>query len=153
MLVKTTNGNVDTYPYSVGKLRRENPNTSFPKQISSAVLESYGVFPVSYTDMPDIDERTQKVEQEATPSLVDGAWAVGWTTSSKTSDETAEYDAIMAASNRGIRDGLLAQSDWTQVADAPVDVAAWAIYRQALRDITDHANWPNLNDADWPTKP
>ena len=103
--------------------------------------------------MPSIDDRTQKVEQEATPSLVDGVWTVGWTTSSKTSDETAEYDASMAASNRDIRDGLLAQSDWTQVADAPVDAAAWAIYRQALRDITDHANWPNLNDADWPTKP
>jgi len=26
-------------------------------------------------------------------------------------------------------------------------------YRQALRDITSHANWPHLEDADWPTKP
>jgi len=25
--------------------------------------------------------------------------------------------------------------------------------RQALRDITTHANWPNLSEADWPTKP
>jgi hypothetical protein len=33
------------------------------------------------------------------------------------------------------RDGELARTDWTQVADAPVDQAAWAMYRQALRDL------------------
>jgi hypothetical protein len=31
---------------------------------------------------------------------------------------------------------MLKDSDWTQVADAPGDKAAWATYRQALRDIT-----------------
>ena len=151
MLVKITNGNVDTYPYSVGQLRRDNSNTSFPKQIPSEMLESYGVYTVVYTDMPSIDDRTQKVEQEATPSLVSGAWTIGWTTSSKTADETAEYDADMAASNRSTRDNLLSQSDWTQVSDAPVDATVWATYRQALRDITDQAGFPN--DINWPVKP
>jgi hypothetical protein len=33
------------------------------------------------------------------------------------------------------RDAELARTDWTQVADAPVDQSAWAIYRQALRDL------------------
>ena len=51
------------------------------------------------------------------------------------------------------RNKLLAASDWTQIPDATVDQAAWATYRQALRDITTHANFPNLEDADWPTKP
>lgn len=32
------------------------------------------------------------------------------------------------------RDRLLAESDWTQLPDAPVDRAAWATYRQVLRD-------------------
>ena len=153
MLVKITNGNVDTYPYSVGQLRRDNPNTSFPKKIPSDMLESYGVMPVAYTDMPSVDDRTHKVEQEATPTLVDGSWTIGWTTSSKTSDETAEYDDNMAVSNRDTRNNLLSQSDWTQVADAPVDATVWATYRQALRDITSRVNWPNLDEADWPVKP
>jgi len=152
-LVKITSGSVDTYPYSVGQLRRDNPNTSFPKQIPSEMLESYGVYTVVYTDMPSIDDRTQKVEQEATPSLVAGAWTVGWTTSDKTAEEVQEYDDTHAASVRSERDALLSQSDWTQVSDAPVDAAAWATYRQALRDITDHVNFPYLDDADWPTKP
>jgi hypothetical protein len=60
---------------------------------------------------------------------------------------------IDETSNRSTRDSLLSDSDWTQVADAPVDATAWATYRQALRDIASHANWPNLVDADWPTKP
>jgi hypothetical protein len=36
---------------------------------------------------------------------------------------------------RAWRDGELARTDWTQVADAPTDKAAWATYRQSLRDL------------------
>ena len=49
------------------------------------------------------------------------------------------------------RDALLAASDWTQVADAPVDRAAWAAYRQALRDFP--ATWEPRPIADFPNPP
>lgn len=49
------------------------------------------------------------------------------------------------------RDALLAQSDWTQTADAPVDKAAWAQYRQALRDFP--ATWRPAPTAEFPTPP
>lgn len=49
------------------------------------------------------------------------------------------------------RDLLLLESDWTQVADAPVDKTAWATYRQALRDISAQAGFPWT--VDWPTQP
>jgi hypothetical protein len=52
---------------------------------------------------------------------------------------------------RNERNQLLAASDWTQVADAPVDRAAWVIYRQALRDITSQTGFPQI--IDWPTAP
>ena len=152
MHVKITNGSVDTYPYNVGQLRRDNPNTSFPKQVPDEMLESYGIYTVVYTDMPSIDDRTQKVRQEATPSLVDGAWTIGWTTSSKTAEETQAWDDSMASSNRGKRDGLIAETDFYALSDVTM-TAEMTTYRQALRDITSHANWPNLEDADWPTKP
>lgn len=58
-----------------------------------------------------------------------------------------------ASIKRSIRDSLLAETDWTQVADAPADATTWATYRQALRDITTHTNWPNLSEPDWPAKP
>lgn len=49
------------------------------------------------------------------------------------------------------RDGLLVASDWTQVADAPVDQLAWATYRQALRDIPQQDGFPE--NVIWPSKP
>jgi hypothetical protein len=52
---------------------------------------------------------------------------------------------------RSERDKLLSASDWTQVADAPVDQSAWAIYRQALRDITEQETFPAT--VTWPEKP
>lgn len=49
------------------------------------------------------------------------------------------------------RNHLLSISDWTQLPDAPTDKAAWASYRQALRDVTSQAGFPD--DVTWPTKP
>jgi hypothetical protein len=45
---------------------------------------------------------------------------------------------------------MLKDSDWTQVADSPVDKQTWATYRQELRDITKQANPFNII---WPTPP
>ena len=52
---------------------------------------------------------------------------------------------------RAQRNALLADSDWTQVADAPVDSSAWATYRQALRDVPQQDGFPE--EVTWPTKP
>lgn len=41
------------------------------------------------------------------------------------------------------RDKELAASDWTQVADAPVNQNAWKIYRQALRNLPASVDDPN----------
>jgi len=49
-------------------------------------------------------------------------------------DDLVDDDSFLARL-RHWRDGELARTDWTQVADAPVDQAAWATYRQALRDL------------------
>lgn len=57
----------------------------------------------------------------------------------------------LSAQARLQRDALLTRSDWTQIADAPVDKAAWATYRQALRDITIQAGFPE--NIDWPVSP
>lgn len=153
MYLKTTNGTIDTYPYNVGQLRRDNPNTSFPKRIPDDMLAEWEVYPVTVEDQPSYTERTQSAAQEAMPTGSGSSWTVGWVVTDKTAEEIQQYDDNVAASNRSTRDSLLSDSDWTQVADAPVDATAWTTYRQALRDITAHANWPNLVDADWPTKP
>ena len=52
-----------------------------------------------------------------------------------------------AGAQRGRRDALLAASDWTQLADAPLSPeqrAAWAGYRAALRDLPDDPGFPDV---------
>ena len=49
------------------------------------------------------------------------------------------------------RNRLLQSSDWTQVSDAPVDHAAWATYRQELRDLPENTEDPR--NPVWPTRP
>jgi hypothetical protein len=53
---------------------------------------------------------------------------------------------------RNLRETLLKETDWWAMSDRTM-TSEQAAYRQALRDITTHANWPNLADSDWPTKP
>ena len=57
------------------------------------------------------------------------------------------YESMM----RKVRDSMLKESDWTQVADSPVDRQAWATYRQALRDFP--ATWTESPEADFPDTP
>lgn len=52
---------------------------------------------------------------------------------------------------RIVRNRLLADSDWTQLLDAQCDKAAWATYRQALRDFP--ATWEPSEIADFPVSP
>ena len=62
----------------------------------------------------------------------------------------------LAAEHRATRNQLLAESDWTQFNDSPLNnetKVLWATYRSSLRSLPEHENWPSLEDADWPTKP
>ena len=52
---------------------------------------------------------------------------------------------------RTIRNRLLSESDWTQLPDAQCDQAAWATYRQALRDFP--ATWKPAETANFPEAP
>lgn len=52
---------------------------------------------------------------------------------------------------RAMRKQKLSACDWTQVPDAPVDQAAWATYRQQLRDLP--SNTVDPFNPIWPTPP
>ena len=68
-----------------------------------------------------------------------------------TDEERAEIESQTAKAVRTDRNKRLAESDWTQLIDAPVNVAQWSAYRQALRDVPEQAGFPfNVN---WPVQP
>jgi len=67
---------------------------------------------------------------------------------------TEEDLMLMAQGHRQERDWFLQASDWTHVTDSALTTeqkAAWASYRQALRDITSQPDFPVA--VNWPEKP
>lgn len=138
------------YPYSVAQLKRDNPQTSFPKNPSAAALAEFGLYPVSSTTQPSFDATTHKLV-ESTPAYVNGAWLQVWEVVPLTSEEITKLVSDEARVVRSQRNSLLAECDWTQLSDTQVDTAAWATYRQALRDITEQAGFPW--SILWPIQP
>lgn len=150
MYVLAPNQTVVRFPYSAGNLRRDNPNTSFPKVISDKLMADFGVFPVTYEDRPEYDPATHYLETSATPALKNGKWVLTSTVIAFTAEQIADRDATKAAAIRLERDALLAETDWMALSDVTM-TADWAAYRQALRDVTAQAGFPH--SITWPTKP
>ena len=142
MFVKITNGQVEKAPYTIGEFRKAHPNKSFPKDIPANILEADGVYVIKETTPPTVDKKTHTYSWEV--QSVNGVWTQVWS--------TKKQDESVAAKNvREERDRLLVKSDWTQVADSPVDLVSWAIYRETLRNIPNQEGFPF--NVEWPQKP
>lgn len=146
LLVKATNDTVQQYPYSVGLLRKENPNTSFPKQVSAADMASFNVYPV--TEVTPTVSDTQKLVKVWTPTLVGGDWVLAHEAVDLTSEDIAEATAVLAANMREERNKRLAATDWTSSSDVTMS-AEMRTYRASLRDVPAQENFPTVT---WPTE-
>ena len=142
MYVQLTNNQPSKFPYTLADLRRDNPNTSFPADVTIEMLASFNVHPVTAAPVPDFDSKTHRVKQSV--QLVDGVWTQVWHL-----QELPEQQA--SANIRAERNRRLVDCDWTQLSDAPGDTGAWATYRQALRDISSQAEFPY--GVAWPEGP
>ena len=156
LLVKTSNGQVEQFPYTLGDLRRDNPQTSFPKKIGDAILASHGIYHVMPETQPEYDPLVQvlvrdpephnnetAVDEETGETYKTGRWVIGYTTENKPQDQAE--DAV-----RNKRDQLLKETDWMALSDVTMS-SEMTSYRQALRDITDQSGFPY--SVVWPTKP
>lgn len=149
MYLKLENGNI-RYPYTIGELKSENPNTSFPMVLTNEVLESFDIYYVEPTEY--IDDYTKNIE-EGTPILSDTSYIQVWNIIDASEEEISAKLEEKWVEVRIMRDALLAQSDWTQFQDSPLSgttLVEWQTYRQSLRDITSQPNPYNLS---WPAKP
>ena len=155
-----------------GEVRRMHSNTSLPRVWDANVCSALGIDPVLEAPKPEVTGYTQAVRDGATQDA-NGNWVQSWTVVDMFSDYTddegnlvtktdqendyqARLNSEAAASVRTQRDAKLAESDWMVIKSAETGIALateWATYRQALRDITTHANFPNLEEADWPVAP
>ena len=143
MYVKLDNNHQpESFPYTLSRLRSDNPDTSFPPEISDDILAEHKIYPVSAAGVPTFDRNTHRLIQGV--SLVDSVWTQTWTL-----EQLPEREA--AINVRADRDRLLSRSDWTQLSDAPGDTAAWATYREQLRNIPAQEGFPFT--VSWPTEP
>ena len=151
---------------SQGQLRKENPNMSMPKVWNDNVFDALNVDPVLAAPQPTSGVgQYQTVTRNGVVQDANSNWVQAWQIvdmfadnaelGTKAEQEAAyqtQLDNQAAERNRLERDRLLAETDWHALSDVTMS-AEMTTYRQALRDITSHANWPHLNDDDWPTKP
>ena len=158
MYVKTKDGQIAKHPYEYSDLQAENPSTNFGGQDMYQAfqgtednLAGYILEAVTQQEQPQYDSKTQVISLSNTPVSEAGQWVLKWAVRSKTAEELAQQDVEKASAVRSERNNKLYVSDWTQVADAPVDKTAWATYRQAIRDITSQAGFPWTTT--WPDAP
>ena len=121
-------------------------NYCYVRRLTDEQVAHFGVHKKQIVTPPYHDPATQRIE-EGPAVLVDGVWTQNYIVSDLDADASAATVGAQWRVVRAERNKLLAECDWTQLSDAPVDAAAWATYRQALRDITSQANpfnivWP-----------
>lgn len=150
--VQARGGVFERHVHDVEPTQWDENNYCLARKLDPERAALLGVSKLKIVTPPYFDPAThRRVELDAV--LIDGVWTQVYAVEELTDEEVAEKRAEKAKQMREHRARLLFDSDWTQVADAPVNATAWATYRQALRDITVHANFPYLTDADWPAKP
>jgi len=158
---------------SQGQVRKLNPNISLPRVWNANVHEALGIDPVLASPKPDTTGDYKTVVRNGVVQDAKGNWVYAWVERDMFSDYTdengvvhtkaeqeqayqAKKDAEAASQVREKRNYLLSQTDWTMLDDSPLtadEAPAFFLYRQALRDITKHANFPYLADGDWPVEP
>lgn len=150
MHLKLTNGT--PAKYTLGQLRRDNPQTSFPKLIPADLLASYDVYPYTRPVAPEYDSLTHRLT-DGVFEQVEGAWVSPYVIEQQPLEQTE-------GNIRSRRDGRLEETDYI-VVRAQEDIfrgnpnasptQGWLDYRQALRDITEQAGFPY--SVTWPVKP
>lgn len=144
-----------------------NKNMSLPKVWNDDTYDALGIDPVLPAPAPDATGY-QKAQRSGAVQDANGNWVQGWEVVDMFSDTTENgvtvtkaeleqqyqdgLDATAAENARAHRDALLAKTDFYALSDVTMS-DEMATYRQLLRDITAHENWPNLELDDWPVKP
>ena len=155
---------------TVSQFKAEHPNTSFPKQITTDVLDSYGydavlngaaatvTAPYGVSTRDGVEEIDGKwfTKFIAGPVFTDTTDEEGNVTTAADNEAAyrARVDAAAGTSVRAERDKKLTDTDWTQMADSPLsdsDKTAWATYRQSLRDLPTASGFPHT--MTWPEEP
>jgi hypothetical protein len=132
------------------EFRSLHPNTGFPQLLTAEILDNFGSDPVLNGAQAQ-PTRYQTAFRDGVTQDDQGRWFTKYSVADMDVEAKDALDAQQAASQRSERNRRIAECDWTQVEDSPVDKQVWAVYRQALRDLPSQAGFPW--DINWPTQP
>jgi hypothetical protein len=107
-----------------------------------------------FSQQPTLTGRYDKLVEGEPIRDEQGYWRQQWLVVEQTAEEKAITDDRKQKEVRFVRTRRLAESDWTRLDDAPLSTeqrAAWAVYRQQLRDLTDQSGFPW--EIAWPNQP
>jgi hypothetical protein len=127
-----------------GDVRKLHKKVSF--RSDGGTFSDLGYDEIASTPPPAPSGTYKTVYRDGETQDANGYWAEAWAERDMTAEEVQQRDDNKAEQVRAERNEKLANSDWTQLADSPADKSAWATYRQALRDMTDQAGFPNKID-------
>jgi hypothetical protein len=150
MLIQLQNGKPTGHPVLESNFKQLFPGTSFPAFLTPEDVEPFGFGMYDFTSQPEPGKYQKVVEVEPVKD-VQGIYRQTWAVVGMTDEEKSLEDTRMKSEVRQIRNMRLTGSDWTQLADSAADKAAWAAYRQALRDVTGQEGFPWT--IDWPEAP
>ena len=155
---------------TVSQFKSSQPNTSFPKQITTEVLDSYGydavlngaaatvTAPYGVSTRSGVEEISGQwfTKFVAGPVFTDTTDSEGTVTTAADNEAAykARIDSTAGTNVRTERDNKLTATDWTQLADSQLTdevKATWVTYRQALRDLPTASGFPHT--MTWPTEP
>ena len=132
------------------EFRSEFPNTSFPQPLTPDVIDDFGFDPVLEGPQPTLVPPYQYAQRDGVVE-VNGQWFTHYIAVTPDDEQKAAMDAEQAKRVRDDRNKRLADCDWTQLPDAPVDRDVWAAYRQDLRDVSLQPGFPW--NVEWPLPP
>ena len=136
--------------HDVEPTRWDDDNFCRVAKLTPEQVAQFGVHQLKLITPPYFYPATQ-AREHGPALLIDGVWTQNYIVTDLDGGETAAKADAQWMIVRAERDAKLATSDWTQVADAPVDDLVWAAYRQALRDVPNTQTDP-FNIV-WPTAP
>jgi hypothetical protein len=151
-----------------GQWRSHYSNVSLPRTWKQATLDGLNLEAVLRSPAATTTQYQNSV-RDGVVQDANGNWVENYVARDMFADTTdedgvtttkAEHEAAyqsglddkVAESHRTTRNKLLAETDYLALSDNTL-TSEMSTYRQALRDISSHDNWPNLADDDWPTKP
>lgn len=147
--VQSKDGKFVRHIHDVEPTQWDADNFCFARRLTKEQAEKFGVTKLQIVTAPYYNPATQNRE-EGPAIWSEGIWYQTYVVSDLSSEDVSTKYQLKSSEIRDARDRMIAATDWTQSPDVPQAIKSqWALYRQALRDVPQQAEFPF--NVVWPT--